>query len=130
MAVIIKLLLKRRNYELKTTLTTAAKKADKKFRFKADPSYVEILKQGSIEAVSIVNNHTRDYLEKDYNDTIKTLKKASVGYFGYEHKYITEIRDIKIGILGYYCMNVTNKQKNEIKKRKYRSGYNNISLGN
>lgn len=101
---------------LETTLTTATKKADKKFRFKADPSYVEILKQGSIEAVSIANNHTMDYLEKGYKDTIKTLENASIGYFGYEHKYVTEIRGIKIGVLGYYCMSITDKQKNEIKK--------------
>lgn len=101
---------------LETTLTNATKKADKKFRFKADPSYVEILKQGNIEAVSIANNHTLDFLEKGYNDTLKTLEDASVGYFGYEHKYITQIRDIKIGVLGYYCMEITDKQLNQIKQ--------------
>jgi poly-gamma-glutamate synthesis protein (capsule biosynthesis protein) len=100
---------------LETTLTTATKKADKKFRFKADPSYVEILKQGNIEAVSIANNHTLDYLEKGYEDTLETLEKAGIGYFGYEHKYITQVRDIKIGVLGYYCMKITDKQKDDIK---------------
>ena len=96
-------------------MTTATKKADKKFRFKADPSYVEILKQGNIEAVSIANNHTLDYLEKGYEDTLETLEKAGIGYFGYEHKYITQVRDIKIGVLGYYCMKITDKQKDDIK---------------
>jgi poly-gamma-glutamate synthesis protein (capsule biosynthesis protein) len=101
---------------LETTLTTATKKADKKYRFKADPSYVEILKQGSIEAVSIANNHTLDFLEKGYQDTLMTLDEAEVGYFGYEHIYITEIRDVKIGVLGYYSMKVTDKLKKEIKQ--------------
>ena len=77
---------------LETTLTSATKKADKSFRFKADPSYVEILKEGSIEAVSIANNHSRDYLEEGYQDTINTLEDADVGYFGYEHKYLEDIR--------------------------------------
>lgn len=101
---------------LETTLTTATKKADKKFRFKADPSYVEILKQGNIEAVSIANNHTLDFLEKGYMDTLETLEDAGVGYFGYEHKYIKQVRDVKIGVLGYYCMKITDKQKDEIKQ--------------
>lgn len=100
---------------LETTLTTANKAAEKKFRFKADPSYVEILKEGSIEAVSIANNHTLDYLEKGYKDTLATLKEAEVGYFGYEHRYITEIRGIKIGVLGFVCWEVKDKQKEEIK---------------
>jgi poly-gamma-glutamate synthesis protein (capsule biosynthesis protein) len=101
---------------LETTLTTATKKAEKKFRFKADPSYVEILKQGSIEAVSIANNHTLDYLDKGYKDTLAALDEAGVGYFGYEHRYITQVRDIKIGVLGFYSMKVTDELKDEIKQ--------------
>lgn len=101
---------------LETTLTSATKKADKKYRFKADPSYVEILKQGNIEAVSIANNHTLDFLDIGYKDTLRTLEEAELGYFGYEHKYITEIRDIKIGVLGYYSMKATDKLKDQIKE--------------
>lgn len=101
---------------LETTLTTATKKAEKKFRFKAAPSYVEILKQGDIEAVSIANNHTLDFLDKGYEETLETLDEAGVGYFGYEHKFITQVRDTKIGLLGYYSMKVTDKLKNEIKQ--------------
>ena len=101
---------------LETTLTTATKKAEKKFRFKADPSYVDILKLGDIEAVSIANNHTLDFLDKGYQDTLETLSEAEIGYFGYEHRYITQVRDTKIGVLGYYCMKVTDNQKDEIKK--------------
>ncbi len=85
---------------LETTLTNATKKADKTFRFKADPSYTEILKQGDIEAVSIANNHIRDYLEQGYQDTISNLEEAGIGYFGYDNKYITEVRGIKVGIFG------------------------------
>ena len=85
---------------LETTLTTATKKADKTFAFKADPSYIEILKQGDIEAVSIANNHIRDYLEQGYQDTLATLGEGGVGYFGYEHKYIADVRGIKVGIMG------------------------------
>ncbi|TKC19291.1 CapA family protein [Robertmurraya kyonggiensis] len=86
---------------LETTLTNANQKAEKKFRFKGDPSYVEILKLGGIESVNLANNHIRDYLQKGYDDTINTLKNANVGYFGYDNKFITTVKDVKIGALGY-----------------------------
>lgn len=99
---------------LETTLTNADKPAEKKFRFRADPSYVEILKQGDIEVVSIANNHTLDYLEKGYIDTINTLKESEVGYFGYEHSYMADIRGIKIGILGYICWSFSEDLKKDV----------------
>lgn len=102
---------------LETTLTTAKKPADKKFRFKADPSYVEILKQGDIEVVSIANNHTRDYLEQGYTDTLATLEEAGVGYFGYKRTYIQEIRGIKIGLAGLVTWDATEANKKEISQR-------------
>ena len=77
---------------------------------------MDILKLGDIEAVSIANNHTLDFLDKGYQDTLETLSEAEIGYFGYEHRYITQVRDTKIGVLGYYCMKVTDNQKDEIKK--------------
>lgn len=92
---------------LETTLTNATEKAQKKFRFKGDPAYAEILKLGGIEAVNLANNHTHDYLEKGYEDTIVTLKKNDIGYFGYNQKYMTEVKGIKIGALGYEGWNDT-----------------------
>ncbi len=86
---------------LETTLTNATKKAEKKFRFKGSPEYTNILKEGHIEAVNIANNHIYDYLQKGYDDTIAALKKSDIGYFGYSNKYITEVKGVKIGCLGY-----------------------------
>jgi poly-gamma-glutamate synthesis protein (capsule biosynthesis protein) len=86
---------------LETTLTNANEKAVKRFTFKGDPSYVEILELGGIEAVNLANNHIFDYLEKGYDDTIAALQKQKIGYFGYDHHYITTIKGIKVGALGY-----------------------------
>jgi poly-gamma-glutamate capsule biosynthesis protein CapA/YwtB (metallophosphatase superfamily) len=86
---------------LETTLTTATKKADKKFRFKGAPSYAKILALASIEAVNLANNHTYDYLQQGYEDTIKNLKNNQIGYFGNEHKFISTVKGIQIGALGY-----------------------------
>lgn len=86
---------------LETTLTNATKKAVKKFRFKGDPSYAKILTLGGIEAVNLANNHSHDYLQKGYEDTIISLKKENIGFFGYTNHYITTIKGIKVGALGY-----------------------------
>ncbi len=101
---------------LETTLTTSKKPAEKKFRFKADPSYVEILKQGDIEVVNVANNHTYDYLDQGYTDTLATLKKAEVGYFGYDMIYLQEIRGIKVGMAGFVSWEATKGKKEEIRK--------------
>ncbi|MEY2193219.1 CapA family protein [Neobacillus sp. BF23-41] len=86
---------------LETTLTNATQKAVKTFRFKGDPSYAKILEFGGIEAVNLANNHIHDYLDKGYQDTITSLQNEKIGYFGYDHKYITTVKDTKIGALGY-----------------------------
>ncbi len=101
---------------LETTLTNATKKAVKKFRFKGDPSYVQILTLGGIEAVNLANNHIHDYLEQGYQDTITNLKKENIGFFGYDNKYLTTVKDIKIGALGYEGWNDTTEIRGQVSK--------------
>lgn len=101
---------------LETTLTTATKKRDKEFSFKGDPTYVNILLEGSVEAVNLANNHIHDYLEKGYNDTIKTLKDAEVGYYGYNMFLIKEVKGIKIGLAGFTGFSSDSSTKVQIKE--------------
>jgi hypothetical protein len=100
---------------LETTLTNATAMASKKFRFKGSPDYTKIITSGSIEAVNIANNHIRDYLTKGYSDTVASLKNAGIGYFGYNNKYIKEIKGIRIGCLGYEGWNNNSSTKKAIK---------------
>ena len=60
------------------TLTEAESRAEKEFAFKAPPSYAEILTQGSVEAANLANNHSRDYGEQSYTDTINALDGAGM----------------------------------------------------
>ncbi|MCX8129282.1 MAG: CapA family protein [Clostridia bacterium] len=71
------------------------------FWFKGSPHYVNILKQGSIEAVNLANNHTFDYKEIGYSETRKYLGKGGIGYFGYSHSYIKTVKGIKVGMVGF-----------------------------
>ena len=86
---------------LETTFTDATQYAEKQFNFKGDYEYVNILKEGNIEGVNISNNHTKDYLEKGYTDTINTLEKANIDYSGDDYIHIENIKNIKVGFVGF-----------------------------
>ncbi|ODG92449.1 MULTISPECIES: CapA family protein [Bacillaceae] len=86
---------------LETTLTNSKIRASKTFRFKGNPSYAKILTLSGIEAVNVANNHSHDYMQKGFEDTINNLKKEKIGYFGYNDQYVTTIKGIKVAALGY-----------------------------
>lgn len=86
---------------LETTFTNETTKTPKKYNFKASPEMAEVLTSSSIEAVNISNNHIMDYGTKGFEDTIKTLKSNKINYFGEGTKYVTEIKGVKFGFLGY-----------------------------
>lgn len=97
------------------TLTNATKPAIKTFTFKGLPEFTNILKEGSIEAVNLANNHTYDYLNQGYKDTVNYLNKSGIQYFGRENRRITEVKGIKIGLLGYEGWSNTKTLRNKIK---------------
>lgn len=86
---------------LETTFTNKTKKADKKFVFKGDPSYANILKEGSIEMVNVSNNHIYDYLNQGFLDTISALENADILYSGEDYIEYYDVKGITIASLGY-----------------------------
>lgn len=84
------------------TLTTADNRADKTFAFKADPSYVDILKNASVEAANVANNHSHDYGDQSLTDTINTLENAGIRHFGYNDVALLNVNGIKVGLVGTY----------------------------
>lgn len=89
---------------LENTFTDATERANKTFTFKAPPSYGQILSLGSVEVVNLANNHTYDFLEQGYKDTLKTLDDLGISYFGEDIIKIMEVKGVKIGIIGYYSL--------------------------
>lgn len=83
------------------TFTEATKKAVKEYRFKGDPAYIDVLLKGSIEGVTLANNHSLDYLEKGFDDTVQTLNEAKIYYTYFDTTFIKEIKGMQIGFLGY-----------------------------
>ncbi|MEG0876782.1 MAG: CapA family protein [Oscillospiraceae bacterium] len=78
------------------TLTKATNPATKTFVFKGRPEYANILKAGSIDIVSLANNHSLDYLQRGYSDTIRNLSPV-VAVSAYEKMPILEVKGVKIG---------------------------------
>jgi hypothetical protein len=100
---------------LETTFTKAEKKANKRFRFKGDPEYVNILLKGSVEMVNIANNHIYDYLEQGFKDTLQTLNDAGVLYSGEGYIAYYEVKGVTIGSIGYSYSSWTAEIKDDLK---------------
>lgn len=84
------------------TLTESTTRAEKTFAFKGDPSYVNILTQGSVEAVNLANNHSHDYGDQSFTDTKTYLDQANITHFGYEETAVIDVKGVKIGLVGIY----------------------------
>ena len=64
-----------------------------------DPEYVNILTAGSVEAVSMGNNHRLDYWEQGTADTVAALEEAGILY-AYDDNYcMYEVKGVHIGII-------------------------------
>lgn len=84
------------------TLTKSENRQDKTFAFKGDPSFAEVLTQGSVEAANLANNHSKDYGEESYTDTIQYLEDAGITTFGYDRTAVVDVKGIKVGLVGIY----------------------------
>ena len=69
---------------------------DKAFRFRGPEEFVNILKEGSVEAVSLANNHSKDYGANGLMNTRRVLEKAGVGWARGEDFYLFEKDGIRI----------------------------------
>lgn len=87
------------------TLTTLDTREEKQFAFKAPPEYAQILSSGSVEAVNMANNHSHDYGEQSYTDTLSALDQENIVHFGYDETAVMDVKGIKVGLVGIYELN-------------------------
>ena len=84
------------------TLTEETARVEKQFAFKGNPDYVKILTSSSVEAANVANNHSHDYGEKSFQDTVNILETNGIRTFGYDNVAIMEIKGIRVGMFGIY----------------------------
>jgi len=94
---------------LENPLTTRGTPVDKQFNFRALPEYIEVLKRGGIDLVTIANNHIYDYSSQGLFDTIDHLKSGGIKHIGAgkdlndaRKPVILDVKGLRIGFLAYY----------------------------
>lgn len=80
------------------------------FHFYGEPALAETLSAGGVDAVTVANNHTWDYGQAGFDDTLAALEAAGVDYFGtgsategsdYDYALLREVDGVTVGLLGY-----------------------------
>ena len=104
------------------TLTNRTTRADKTFAFKGPAEYANILVKGNVETASLANNHSHDYGDTSYTDTISALEDAGIGTFGYDRICYRDVKGIKVALIGTYeladGMGIQNELESNIKTAK------------
>lgn len=75
-----------------------ANRAEKQFTFLGDPAYAEILTLGSVECVTLANNHSMDFGRRGYRDTCNALSEAGIGFADADTVLVIEKEGYRIGI--------------------------------
>jgi len=75
----------------------------KTYCFRGPASFVNILKEGDVEAVSLANNHSIDYGRRGIADTKATLAAAGIRYFGgVDEVAFLEKNGVRIAFVGIW----------------------------
>lgn len=74
----------------------------RKWNFRGTTDYVNILTQGSVEAVTIGNNHAKDFGQLGFDSTRQTLTAAGVGYCVDQEVFFFEKDGVRIAFLGFW----------------------------
>ncbi len=86
---------------LEGTLTTAPQVGERTFMFRGKPEFAHMLAKGSVEIVSLANNHSGDCGPRGLLETQESLKQAQVGFFGLGHVDKRVVNGIEVVNLGY-----------------------------
>ncbi len=88
------------------TLTDSCEHKQKQFYFRGEPSYIDILTNSSVEAVTVENNHSFDYLDTGFNDTIDTMRDAGIRYTTYHSPAVINVNGCRVVMLSMSMIGV------------------------
>ncbi len=106
---------------LECPFTEQGEKIPKNFNFRARPELVASLQAGSVDVVSLANNHLLDYGPGGLTDTQSTLDAAKIIHFGAGESLaaarapaIVTVKGVKIAFLGYFFLGDRNIEPKEV----------------
>lgn len=85
---------------LETTIIDSGVPLEKQFRFRGRPEYLNILKDGSVEGVTMANNHSWDYGDSGYALTQRNLERFGIDYFAYDRILRKTIKGLSFAFIG------------------------------
>jgi poly-gamma-glutamate synthesis protein (capsule biosynthesis protein) len=99
-------------FNLETAVTDFDQKEVKEYNFKTDFAFLQSLKVVGFNLANIGNNHSYDYGDKGFKDTLKNLDEVGMDYVGgginssaaYQGK-VYRIKGVRIGVLGIAKVN-------------------------
>lgn len=80
------------------------------YHFHGDPALATTLPAGGIDAVTVANNHTFDYGQHGFDDTVAALRANGIGVFGtgsesegssYDLRLLRTLKGVTFGFVGY-----------------------------
>ena len=96
------------------TFTESYDREDKTFAFKAPASFAGIYSCSSVEAVNTANNHSHDYGEQSFQDTMNALDAEGIVHFGYDETAVMDVKGVKVGLVGIYELNDHLERKQQL----------------
>ena len=86
---------------LETPLTLGKNKIEKTGNnFKRPPSFIRYIREGYFNAVTLSNNHIRDYSDEGVNETLKTCQKNDILTVGAGRNIGEAIKPLRLNIKG------------------------------
>ncbi len=106
---------------LECPFTLEGEKIPKNFNFRARPEFVASLQAGSVDVVSLANNHLMDYGAGGLTDTQGTLDAAKIVHFGAgatlkasRAPAIVTVKGVRLAFLGYFFLGDRNIEPKEV----------------
>ena len=100
------------------TLTKSLAHAEKVYYFRGDPSLAKILPSSSVELANLANNHTMDYFQRGFEDTVTALTGAGVSLITTQRPYVTVVNGIQVVFIGQQMATGARAAAETVKKYK------------
>ena len=81
--------------------TSKEKRSGRRYNFKGDPEYIQILSGSSVEIANVANNHALDFGEEGFEETCRVVKAAGIGCSGFSEVYNTVVKGVRVCSIGF-----------------------------
>ncbi len=72
------------------------------YAFRFPPQYAQLLQRTGFRALNVANNHSNDFGEIGFADTLRHLRKASLGVAGLKGEYaLLQVKGLKVAVVGF-----------------------------